>query len=73
MSGQLAGATTLERRASDVVFRVNTANLNAALWNSSGAGAAEWRGTETIPAANLQWRKFLGGVAWQNAAANPPT
>jgi|GEM_PF-3451980 len=60
MSGKLAGAVTLQHLSSDIVFRVATATLDRTKWECSGAGEAEWRGTETIPSANLEWRRYLG-------------
>lgn len=73
MSGTLQGATTLQRRASDIVFRVSRNNLTAARWSKHGAGMEEWRGTETIAPADLEWRRYIGGGAWQNVGTNPTT
>lgn len=73
MSGVEAGATTLGRAARDVVFRVNTVHLTAGNWRLEGAGRAEWRGTEDIPKANLEWRWFLNDAVWKSVTANPPT
>lgn len=60
MSGTLQGATTLGRQASDIIFRVQSVNLNANLWSQRGAGNNEWRGTEVIAPQFLEYRRNLG-------------
>jgi RNA:NAD 2'-phosphotransferase (TPT1/KptA family) len=60
MSGVEDGATTLQRRASDIVFRVASSRLNAQDWKQSGAGKQEWRSFNGIPPGLLEYRRFLG-------------
>lgn len=68
MSASLAGATTLNGKATDVIFRVETKKLNSAAWEMKGAGYKEWRGTETIPPENLYYiynrDKNKSGIEW---------
>ena len=68
MSGKLEGATTLDRKASDVIYRVSSSKLHPRLWRKSGAGKEEWRSNYGIPASLLESRRFLGTVtqkAWK--------
>lgn len=60
MSGDKSGATTTYQQATDIIFRVKGSSLNASSWIKSGAGKEEWRGTESIPAASLEYKRFLG-------------
>ncbi len=74
MSAKESGATTTGRAASDVVFRVKFSALKANNWSKSGAGKAEWRSTDSIPAAKLYWRRFLGTkeqLEWRKASDFP--
>ena len=74
MSGTEQGATTLGRQASDIIFRVNTKNLDLSLWCRAGAGENEWRGTETIVPRYLEYRRNLGSSVqrtWRSAANYP--
>lgn len=74
MSGSEQGATTLGRRANDIIFRVKSSSLNALSWNYSGAGKEEWRSDVGIPAADLQYRRFLGNSiqkTWRKASLYP--
>jgi hypothetical protein len=67
MSASEKGATTLERKATDVIFCVSVAHLTLANWHEEGAGEKEWRGTDTIPIANLIYRRYLNGDGWHPA------
>ncbi len=60
MSAVESGAICLKSKASDLVFRVEYSGLDQTKWKEIGAGKKEWRGTETIPANKLQYRRFLG-------------
>ncbi len=74
MSGSEQGATTLGRRANDVIFRVKSSSLNALTWNYAGAGKEEWRSDIGIPAADLQYRRNLGTPiqkTWRSASLYP--
>lgn len=74
MSGTERGATTLGSQASDIIFRVQSRNLNADLWSRRGAGDNEWRSTEGIDARFLEYRRNLGNdvqTTWRSAANYP--
>lgn len=60
MSAVEEGATTLQRKASDIVFRVAGAKLNKSEWEKSGAGKEEWRSEKEIDKGLLECRRFLG-------------
>jgi hypothetical protein len=60
MSGKETGATTLSRKASDVVFRVKSNDLDKTKWKKQGAGSNEWRGTESIDKSSLEYCFFTG-------------
>ncbi len=71
MSGELSGATTLERRASDIIFRVSSDKLDRKIWSKSGAGKSEWRSTSGVNKGKLEYRRFLGTkeqLQWKSAA-----
>jgi hypothetical protein len=73
MTGVEGYATTLRAQASDIIFRVASAKLNAGNWKESGAGRKEWRG-DSIPAASLEYRRNLGTPAqrtWRGAIFYP--
>ncbi|MBN3895955.1 MAG: DUF4157 domain-containing protein [Nostoc sp. NOS(2021)] len=68
MSGVRNGATTKERAASDIIFRVKSSNLNAQSWTKQGAGTEEWRSTAGVPGNLLEYRRYLGNdqqKAWR--------
>lgn len=79
MSGTESGAATLGSNSSDIIFRVKSSNLNASKWIKSGAGKAEWRSTDTIPAVHLQYRRRMAKRVlgkpipnqWRNASLYP--
>lgn len=71
MAAKLGDALTRDHKASDVIFRVDTSVLTAANWRKKGA-VTEWRGTDSIPAASLSCRRYLGTAAqkaWRPATA----
>lgn len=55
-SSDLNGATTLQRRANDVVFRIDTTNDPG--WYQEGAGQAEWRKDSGVAVASLTCQRF---------------
>ena len=60
MSSSIYGATTKERRASDIVFVVKGEILDTTTWTKSGAGQEEWRSTAFISASQITgYRKYL--------------
>jgi len=74
MSGTEDGATTLGRAASDIIFRVESSDLDAKSWSKSGAGKQEWRSTEGIDKDLLEYRRFLGNKSqktWRKRSLNP--
>jgi len=74
MSGVESGAATLGARANDVIFRVATSKLSAANWKEHGAGKKEWRSTDSVPAAALEYRRNLGTPdqkKWRSAVQYP--
>lgn len=74
MSAQESGATTLQRKANDVIFRVRFDDLNSSAWKVKGAGQAEWRGTEPIEAGKLEYRRYLGTESqktWRSVSKFP--
>ena len=74
MSGRESGAVTLKNQASDILFRVDSANLNAEAWSERGAGKSEWRSTDGIPPVHLEYRRNLGTASqktWRKASAYP--
>ena len=74
MSGTEAGARTLQGKASDIIFRVKGSSLDVASWSQRGAGQNEWRSTEGIAAASLEYRRNLGTATqttWRSASVYP--
>ena len=74
MSGKESGAVTLKNQASDILFRVDSANLNAEAWSERGAGKSEWRSTDGIPPVHLEYRRNLGNASqktWRKASVYP--
>jgi hypothetical protein len=59
MSGSQTGATSANRKASDVIFRVNTRQTAENGWVLEGAGEREWRSRQVVPPQFLTWRRFL--------------
>jgi hypothetical protein len=67
-------AATLGARASDIIFRVATANLKPDDWTEFGSGNKEWRSAGSISAAVLEYRRNLGTPnqkTWRGAAHYP--
>lgn len=60
MSAREKGARTLGGRANDIIFRVESTNLNSAQWTASGVGDREWRSTTRIEPRFLEYRRNLG-------------
>ena len=60
MSAEESGATTLQRKANDVIFRVAFDQLNSSAWKAAGRGQKEMRGTEEISFDKLEYRRYLG-------------
>lgn len=74
MSGKESGAVTLGNQASDIIFRVDSAHLNAESWSERGAGKSEWRSTDSIPPEHLEYRRNLGNSSqktWRKASVYP--
>jgi hypothetical protein len=74
MSAVESGATTLQRKANDVIFRATYADLNSSAWKATGAGEKEWRGTEPIGADKLMYRRYLGSASqktWREVSVFP--
>jgi hypothetical protein len=55
-SDQEGGATTLERRANDVIFRIDTTGDDG--WYEEGAGKNEWRKDSAVAPGSLKCRRF---------------
>ncbi len=74
MSGTESGAVTLGAQASDIIFRVQSSELNSDGWSERGAGKKEWRSTEGILAKDLEYRRNLGSSSQQTwrPASNYP-
>jgi hypothetical protein len=74
MSAQESGATTLQRKANDVIFRVVYTDLNSSAWKAIGAGQKEWRGTEPVGVNKLEYRRYLGNASqktWRKVIEQP--
>ena len=74
MSGKESGAATLGSQASDIIFRAESANLNAEAWSERGAGKSEWRSADGIPPEHLEYRRNLGNASqktWRKASVYP--
>ena len=59
-SSDLNGATTLGRRANDVIFRIDT--TGDLLWYQEGAGQAEWRKNSGVGVISLTCRRYQAKV-----------
>ncbi len=62
MSGKESGAVTLGSRANDIIFRAESAKLNAESWREIKTNA-EWRSKDGIPPEHLEYRRNLGDAS----------
>ncbi|MEQ9486410.1 eCIS core domain-containing protein [Coleofasciculus sp. F4-SAH-05] len=69
MTTDLNGVATLERKANDIIYKVETKLLNEEDWYKEGAGYKEWRSRSSVSANLLQCRRSLGNkkqTSWRN-------